>query len=53
MSAWRIAGILHALEDWHEHECGNMMFDIEKVWKASLDHGFQQITMASASESKA
>uniref|UniRef100_A0A3Q7HKY6 Very-long-chain aldehyde decarbonylase CER1-like C-terminal domain-containing protein n=1 Tax=Solanum lycopersicum TaxID=4081 RepID=A0A3Q7HKY6_SOLLC len=52
MSAWRIAGILHALEDWHEHECGNMMFDIEKVWKASLDHGFQPIFVASASESK-
>ncbi|KAL3330032.1 hypothetical protein AABB24_034076 [Solanum stoloniferum] len=53
MSAWRIAGILHALEDWQEHECGNMMFDIEKVWKASLDHGFQPISVASASESKA
>uniref|UniRef100_A0A3Q7FLL6 Uncharacterized protein n=1 Tax=Solanum lycopersicum TaxID=4081 RepID=A0A3Q7FLL6_SOLLC len=53
MSAWRIAGILHALEDWHEHECGNLMFDIEKVWKASLDHGFQPISVVSASESKA
>uniref|UniRef100_A0A1U7XMC1 Protein CER1-like 1 n=2 Tax=Nicotiana sylvestris TaxID=4096 RepID=A0A1U7XMC1_NICSY len=31
MSAWRIAGILHALEGWKEHECGNMMFDIDKV----------------------
>ncbi|CAN4077069.1 unnamed protein product [Withania somnifera] len=47
MSAQRIAGILHALENWREHECGNMMFDIEKVWKSSLDHGFQPITMAS------
>ncbi|MCE7766682.1 hypothetical protein GQL56_29065, partial [Pseudomonas putida] len=28
MSAWRVAGILHALEGWNEHECGNMMFDI-------------------------
>ncbi|KAM3394402.1 very-long-chain aldehyde decarbonylase CER1 [Capsicum galapagoense] len=53
MSAWRVAGILHALEDWQEHECGSMMFDIEKVWKASLDHGFQPITIASALESKA
>ncbi|KAH0698359.1 hypothetical protein KY285_015592 [Solanum tuberosum] len=53
MSAWRMAGILHALEDWQEHECGNMMFDIEKVWKASLVHGFQPISVASASESKA
>ncbi|XP_060219088.1 very-long-chain aldehyde decarbonylase CER1-like isoform X1 [Lycium barbarum] len=52
MSAWRIAGILHALEGWNEHECGNMMFDIDKVWKASLDHGFCPLTMSSATESK-
>ncbi|XP_059275572.1 very-long-chain aldehyde decarbonylase GL1-6-like [Lycium ferocissimum] len=36
MSAWRIAGILHALEGWQDHECGNMLFDIYKVWKASV-----------------
>ncbi|KAJ8539857.1 hypothetical protein K7X08_014109 [Anisodus acutangulus] len=52
MSAWRIAGILHAYEGWNEHECGNMMFDIDKVWKASLDHGFSPLTMASATDSK-
>ncbi|KAK4373839.1 hypothetical protein RND71_004516 [Anisodus tanguticus] len=52
MSAWRIAGILHAFEGWKEHECGNTMFDIEKVWKASLDHGFSPLTMASATESR-
>ncbi|CAN4126027.1 unnamed protein product [Withania somnifera] len=52
MSAWRIAGILHGLEGWNEHECGNMMFDIDKVWKASLDHGFRPLTMANATESK-
>ncbi|KAM3357684.1 hypothetical protein P3S68_020615 [Capsicum galapagoense] len=40
MSAWRIAGILHALEGWNEHECGDMMLDTERVWKASLTHGF-------------
>ncbi|KAJ8538569.1 hypothetical protein K7X08_027790 [Anisodus acutangulus] len=45
MSAWRIAGILHALEGWHDHECGNMIFDIEKVWKTCLDHGFLPLTM--------
>ncbi|PON87543.1 hypothetical protein TorRG33x02_167210 [Trema orientale] len=22
MSAWRIAGIVHALEGWNEHDCG-------------------------------
>ncbi|PHU30980.1 Protein ECERIFERUM 1 [Capsicum chinense] len=53
MSASRIAGILHALEGWNENECGNMMFDIEKVWKASLQHGFSPLTMPSATESKA
>jgi len=52
MSAWRIAGILHALEGWNEHECGDMMLDIEKVWKASLDHGFHPLTMTSAAYSK-
>ncbi|KAL8495777.1 hypothetical protein ACS0TY_019765 [Phlomoides rotata] len=44
MSAWRIAGILHAAEEWNVHECGNMMFDIEKIWKASLEHGFRPLT---------
>ncbi|KAM3266022.1 very-long-chain aldehyde decarbonylase CER1 isoform X1 [Capsicum annuum] len=53
MNASRIAGILHALEGWNENECGNMTFDIEKVWKASLQHGFSPLTMPSATESKA
>lgn len=53
MSAWRIAGILHALEGWSEHECGDKMFDIEKAYKASLDHGFRPLTLTSATESKA
>lgn len=44
MSAWRIAGILHAMEEWNVHECGNMMFDIEKIWQASLAHGFRPLT---------
>ncbi|XP_047976263.1 very-long-chain aldehyde decarbonylase CER1-like isoform X1 [Salvia hispanica] len=44
MSAWRIAGILHGIEGWGVHECGNMMFDIEKIWRASLDHGFHPLT---------
>ncbi|XP_019243835.1 PREDICTED: protein ECERIFERUM 1-like [Nicotiana attenuata] len=52
MSASRIAGILHALEGWNENECGDMMFDIERVWKASLDHAFRPLTMTSATESK-
>uniref|UniRef100_M1C798 Sterol desaturase n=1 Tax=Solanum tuberosum TaxID=4113 RepID=M1C798_SOLTU len=52
MSASRIAGILHASEGWNEHECGDMMFDVDKVWKASLDHGFSPFTMSSAIEAK-
>ncbi|KAL1809180.1 hypothetical protein DCAR_0728722 [Daucus carota subsp. sativus] len=43
MSAWRIAGIVHALEEWNVHECGNMMFSIEKIWKATLEHGFRPL----------
>lgn len=43
MSAWRIAGILHAMEGWGVHECGNMMFDIEQIWRASLEHGFRPL----------
>jgi len=40
MSAWRIAGMVHALEGWKEHECGNSVLDMEKVWSAALLHGF-------------
>ncbi|XP_076891081.1 very-long-chain aldehyde decarbonylase GL1-5-like [Bidens hawaiensis] len=43
MSAWRIAGILHGLEGWNVNECGNEVFDIEKVWEASIRHGFSPI----------
>ncbi|KAA8520392.1 hypothetical protein F0562_014648 [Nyssa sinensis] len=45
MSAWRIAGIVHALEGWDVHECGDMMFNIEKIWQASLQHGFHPLMM--------
>lgn len=41
MSAWRVAGIVHALEGWNEHECGETVLDVEKIWSASLRHGFQ------------
>ncbi|BAF26740.1 Os10g0471100 [Oryza sativa Japonica Group] len=40
MSAWRIAGILHALEGWNEHECGDKVLDMDKVWSAAIMHGF-------------
>ncbi|AES81238.1 fatty acid hydroxylase superfamily protein [Medicago truncatula] len=43
MSAWRIAGIIHALEGWNVHECGDTILSIEKVWEASIRHGFQPL----------
>ncbi|KAK9273225.1 hypothetical protein L1049_018032 [Liquidambar formosana] len=46
MSAWRIAGIVHSLEGWNENECGDKMIDIEKVWQASLRHGFQPLMIS-------
>ncbi|KAK9051460.1 hypothetical protein SSX86_028087 [Deinandra increscens subsp. villosa] len=44
MSAWRIAGILHGLEGWNVNECGNELFDVQKIWQASLQHGFTPLT---------
>ncbi|KAH7669752.1 aldehyde decarbonylase protein [Dioscorea alata] len=41
MSAWRVAGIVHALEGWDDaHECGNNTTEVDKVWCAALAHGF-------------
>ena len=52
MSAWRIAGIVHALEGWNEHECGiggaDMISNIDKVWEATLRHGFQPLSLISS-----
>ncbi|XP_015947623.1 very-long-chain aldehyde decarbonylase CER1 [Arachis duranensis] len=45
MSAWRIAGIVHSLEAWNEHECGYTMHNIDKVWNATLQHGFQPLNV--------
>lgn len=41
ISAQRVAGILHALEGWNVNECGDRLFDVDKVWEASLQHGFR------------
>ncbi|XP_030517391.1 very-long-chain aldehyde decarbonylase CER1 isoform X1 [Rhodamnia argentea] len=46
MSAWRVAGIVHALEGWNLNECGSMMLDIEKAWEASLRHGFRPLVIS-------
>ncbi|KAL6659162.1 hypothetical protein ACP70R_003202 [Stipagrostis hirtigluma subsp. patula] len=43
MSAWRVAGIVHALEGWSEHECGDTVLDVEKVWSAAILHGFRPV----------
>ncbi|KAM7277355.1 hypothetical protein ACFE04_019221 [Oxalis oulophora] len=43
ISAWRIAGIVHALEGWKINECGDEMCDVQKVWQAALDHGFRPL----------
>jgi aldehyde decarbonylase len=41
MSAWRAAGIVHALEEWDEHECGGRVTGVDKAWRAALAHGFR------------
>ncbi|GAB2290222.1 Very-long-chain aldehyde decarbonylase cer1 [Dionaea muscipula] len=43
ISAWRVAGIVHALEGWNVHECGDTMLQIDKVWQATLRHGFHPL----------
>ncbi|CAH2071601.1 unnamed protein product [Thlaspi arvense] len=47
MSAWRVGGIVHALEGWEEHECGNTpnFFRLNAVWEAALRHGFQPLVL--------
>ncbi|KAJ8438492.1 hypothetical protein Cgig2_008979 [Carnegiea gigantea] len=49
MSAWRVAGIVHALEGWEANECGDELLDIDKVWEASLRHGFRPVLTLAAS----
>ncbi|OAY64616.1 Protein ECERIFERUM 1 [Ananas comosus] len=44
MSAWRAAGIVHALEGWDVHECGETVQDVEKTWSAAIRHGFLPVT---------
>lgn len=44
MSAPRVAGMVHALEGWTDHECGNKFLDIGTVWEAALKHGFRPLS---------
>ncbi|CAD6249012.1 unnamed protein product [Miscanthus lutarioriparius] len=41
MSAWRAAGIVHALQGWDDHECGARVTGVDKAWRAALAHGFR------------
>ncbi|RLN08014.1 protein ECERIFERUM 1-like [Panicum miliaceum] len=41
MSAWRAAGIVHAMEKWDAHECGARVTGVDKAWRAALAHGFR------------
>ncbi|KAJ0035354.1 hypothetical protein Pint_26271 [Pistacia integerrima] len=50
MSAWRIGGIVHGLEGWKEHECGNSISNIYKVWEATLQHGFRPLILPNQSK---
>ncbi|KAL1202321.1 Protein CER1-like 1 [Cardamine amara subsp. amara] len=47
MSAWRIGGIVHALEGWEEHDCGNTcnFFRLHTIWEAALRHDFQPLLL--------
>eukprot|EP01018_Ginkgo_biloba_P014319 Gb_13823 [translate_table: standard] len=45
MSAWRVGGMVHALEGWDHHECAGDPYSldpatIDKVWDSALKHGF-------------
>ncbi|EOY33461.1 CER1 protein isoform 1 [Theobroma cacao] len=46
MSASRVAGIIHASEGWEVNECGGTTFSIDKVWEASLEHGFRPLSIS-------
>ncbi|KAG9440242.1 hypothetical protein H6P81_020407 [Aristolochia fimbriata] len=44
MSAWRVAGIVHGLEGWDAHECGQEILDPDRLWNAALQHEFLPLT---------
>uniref|UniRef100_A0ACD5Z9C8 Uncharacterized protein n=1 Tax=Avena sativa TaxID=4498 RepID=A0ACD5Z9C8_AVESA len=46
MSAWRVAGIVHGLEGWNQHECGDTVLDMDKIWSAATLHGFRPFAEA-------
>ncbi|OMO49505.1 Fatty acid hydroxylase [Corchorus capsularis] len=46
ISASRVAGIIHGEEGWEVNECGGTTFSIDKVWNASLEHGFRPVPIS-------
>lgn len=42
MSAWRVGGIVHALQEWNHHEFEYTIDNgsVIRVWEAALKHGF-------------
>ncbi|CAN8316914.1 unnamed protein product [Cochlearia groenlandica] len=48
MSAWRVAGIVHALEGWEEHECGlDSIINPPRAWEGALRNGFKPLVLPS------
>ncbi|KAG0456930.1 hypothetical protein HPP92_022087 [Vanilla planifolia] len=41
MSAWRAAGVIHALEGWEADDHEDVTMELEKIWLAAIKHGFQ------------
>ncbi|KAH7576141.1 hypothetical protein JRO89_XS01G0002900 [Xanthoceras sorbifolium] len=47
MSAWRVARIVHGMEEWNVNECGESIFNIDQVWEATLHRGFRPLCVSS------
>ncbi|CAH2058886.1 unnamed protein product [Thlaspi arvense] len=45
MSAWRVGGIVHALEGWEEHDVS--IVNPLRVWEAALRNGFKPLLLPS------
>ncbi|GJN22528.1 hypothetical protein PR202_gb10101 [Eleusine coracana subsp. coracana] len=52
MSAWRAAGIVHALQKWDAHECGAAVTGVDKAWTAALAHGFRPFDPSATAAAK-
>ncbi|GJM87324.1 hypothetical protein PR202_ga03265 [Eleusine coracana subsp. coracana] len=52
MSAWRAAGIVHALQKWDAHECGAAITGVDKAWSAAMAHGFRPFDRSATAAAK-